>query len=61
MNCKVYYHLKYIMTDEGVITLHYAINQLSATTHTQLYVDSQTPCATVEEQWMFYIIYVHPL
>ena len=49
------------MTDEGVITLHYAINQLSATTHTQLYVDSQTPCATVEEQWMFYIIYVHPL
>ena len=31
---------------------HYAINQLSATTPKQLYLGSQTTCATVMEQYM---------
>ena len=38
------------MSDVGVVTLHYAINQLSATTQTQLYLGSQTTRATVVEQ-----------
>ena len=38
------------MIDVGVDTLHCAINQLSATTHTQIYLISQTTCATVLDQ-----------
>ena len=38
------------MSDVGVVTLHYAINQLRAITHTQLYLGSQTTRATVVVQ-----------
>ena len=34
----------------GVVTLHYSINQSCATTHPQLYLGSQTTCATVVEK-----------
>ena len=42
--------LSRFMIDVGVVTLHYAINQLSATTHIQLYFGSQITCATKVER-----------
>ena len=38
------------MSDVGVVTLYYAINQFSATIQTQFYLGSQTTRATVVEQ-----------
>ena len=42
--------LSQTMIDVGVVTLHYASNQLRAITHTQLYLGSQTICATIVER-----------